>query len=76
MELGATRPPNTRAGTLVPGTLHSGPHWAGVTVLDVQGFPIRGSGYAVCPPHKPMPVSARTFIDFLREHARLLEPRR
>lgn len=57
-------------------TLHPDPHREAVTVLDVLGFPIRRSWYVVRPRHKQMSVVARTFLDFLREHVRLLEPQR
>lgn len=40
--------------------------------LDVEGFPILRSWYVVRPKGKQLSVVARTFLEFLHEHARLL----
>lgn len=46
-----------------------------VTVLDVQGFPIKRFWYVVRPRHKQLSVVAGVFLDFLRTHVQLLSPR-
>lgn len=45
-----------------------------VTILNVQGFPIRRYWYVVRPSSKKVSVVAHTFLDFLRSHVRLLGP--
>lgn len=40
--------------------------------LDVEGFPIRRAWYVVRPKGKKLSVVAATFLEFLREHVRLL----
>ncbi len=43
-----------------------------LTVLDVQGFPIRRQWYVLRPSDKPLSVVASTFLDFLRSESRAL----
>ena len=43
-----------------------------LTVLDVQGFPIRRQWYVLRPADKQLSVVASTFLDFLREHGRAM----
>jgi len=43
-------------------------------VLDVEGFPIRRHWYVVRPKGKQLSVVARTFLEFLHSHVRLLAP--
>lgn len=57
-------------------TLNLDPSQKEITVLDVQGFPIKRSWYAVRPKNKQASVVANAFLDFLRTHVQLLEPRR
>jgi DNA-binding transcriptional LysR family regulator len=40
--------------------------------LDVDGFPVRRSWYAVWPRSKQLSVVAKTFLIFLREHVELV----
>ena len=40
-----------------------------LTVLDVQGFPIRRSWYVVYPAGKRLSVVAKTFFDYLKQEA-------
>jgi len=47
-----------------------------LTVLDVEGFPIRRAWYVVRPKGKQLSVVAETFLAFLREHVQMLAPRR
>jgi DNA-binding transcriptional LysR family regulator len=47
-----------------------------VTILNVQGFPIKRFWYVVRPRDKQLSVVARAFLDFLLGHVQLLEPRR
>ena len=56
-------------------TLSLAPRQEDVITLDVQGFPIRRSWYVVRPRGKQLSVVAQTFLDFLRAHVQLLEPR-
>lgn len=46
-----------------------------VTVLNVQGFPIKRSWYVVYPKNKKLSVVAYTFLEFLKAHVALLGPR-
>jgi DNA-binding transcriptional LysR family regulator len=46
-----------------------------LTVLNVEGFPVRRHWYVVRPRHKQLSVVAQTFLDFLRMHVQLLSPR-
>lgn len=48
------------------------PMHAQIAVLDVEGFPIPGSWYAVHPGNKQMSVVARAFLDYLTREARQL----
>lgn len=45
-----------------------------VVELNVQGFPIMRHWYVVTPRGKQLSVVARTFVEFLHEHVRLLSP--
>jgi DNA-binding transcriptional LysR family regulator len=45
-----------------------------IVELNVQGFPIKRHWYVVTPRGKQLSVVANTFIDYLHEHIRLLEP--
>lgn len=57
-------------------TLSLDPSQKEVTVLNVEGFPIRRSWYVVRPRDKQLSVVAKAFLDFLRTHVQLLVPRR
>jgi len=57
-------------------TLSLDPGQKDVTVLDVEGFPIKRSWYVVRPRDKQLSVVAKAFLDFLRAHVQLLAPRR
>ena len=46
-----------------------------LTVLDVEGFPIRRAWYVVRPKGKQLSVVAKTFLTFLRDHVQMLAPR-
>ena len=46
-----------------------------LTVLDVEGFPIRRAWYVVRPKEKQLSVVAETFLTFLRDHVQMLGPR-
>jgi DNA-binding transcriptional LysR family regulator len=46
----------------------------GVIELNVQGFPLRRHWYVVTPAGRQLSVVATTFIEFLDEHIKLLEP--
>jgi len=54
-------------------TLHPGGS-AELTVLDVEGFPIRREWYVVRPKGKQLSVVAETFLHFLRDHVQMLAP--
>ncbi len=56
-------------------TLSLEPSQKEVTVLNVQGFPIRRFWYVVRPRDKQLSVVANTFLDFLRTHVQLLVPK-
>lgn len=56
-------------------SLNLEPNQKEVTVLDVQGFPIKRFWYVVRPRHKQLSVVAGVFLDFLRTHVQLLSPR-
>jgi DNA-binding transcriptional LysR family regulator len=45
-----------------------------IVELKVQGFPIKRHWYVVTPRGKQLSVVAQTFLDFLHEHVKLLEP--
>lgn len=45
-----------------------------LTTLDVQGFPIMRAWYVVRPKGKPLSVVAEYFLQFMREHIRLVVP--
>lgn len=55
-------------------TLNLDPCQNEVRVLDVQGFPIRRSWYAVRPKGRQVSVVAGAFLEFLRANVQLLEP--
>lgn len=55
-------------------TLNLDPSQKEVTVLNVQGFPIKRYWYVVHPKDKHLSVVANTFFDFLRTHIQLLVP--
>lgn len=57
-------------------TLHLDSGADDLAVLDVQGFPLKRYWYAVRPKGKQLSVVARTFLDFLHSHIRMLEPKR
>lgn len=57
-------------------TLSLAPGQKEVTVLNVQGFPIKRYWYVVRPRDKQLSVVANAFLDFLRTHLQLLAPRR
>jgi LysR family transcriptional regulator, low CO2-responsive transcriptional regulator len=57
-------------------TLSLDPSQKDVTVLDVEGFPIKRSWYVVRPRDKQLSVVAKAFLDFLRANVQLLAPRR
>lgn len=57
-------------------TLHLDPSQDEVTVLNVQGFPIKRHWYVVRPRDKQLSVVATTFLEFLKANVHLLEPRR
>ncbi|WP_295586269.1 LysR family transcriptional regulator [uncultured Lamprocystis sp.] len=57
-------------------TLSLDPSQKDVTILDVEGFPIKRSWYLVRPRDKQLSVVAKAFLDFLRAHVQLLAPRR
>ena len=46
-----------------------------LTILNVQGFPIKRAWYVVRPKGKTLSVVAATFLQFLRDHVHLLVPR-
>lgn len=46
----------------------------GIVELDVQGFPLKRHWYVVTPGGKQLSVVATTFLEFLDEHIKLLEP--
>jgi DNA-binding transcriptional LysR family regulator len=56
-------------------TLNLDPSQTELAVLDVEGFPIMRSWYAVRPRGKQLSVVAATFADFLRTHVQLFMPR-
>jgi DNA-binding transcriptional LysR family regulator len=56
-------------------TLNLDPSQTELAVLDVEGFPIMRSWYAVRPSGKQLSVVAATFLDFLRTHVQLFLPR-
>ncbi|MBD3669734.1 MAG: LysR family transcriptional regulator [Gammaproteobacteria bacterium] len=45
-----------------------------LTTLDVEGFPVMRAWYVLRPKGKPLSVVAEHFLEFLREHIRLLFP--
>jgi DNA-binding transcriptional LysR family regulator len=45
-----------------------------IVELNIEGFPIQRHWYVVTPRGKQLSVVARTFLEFLRTHIRLLEP--
>jgi DNA-binding transcriptional LysR family regulator len=45
-----------------------------IVELNVQGFPLKRHWYVVMPGGKQLSVVANTFLEFLDEHIRLLEP--
>lgn len=45
-----------------------------LTTLDVQGFPIMRAWYVVRPKGKPLSVVAEYFLQFMRDHIRLVVP--
>jgi DNA-binding transcriptional LysR family regulator len=45
-----------------------------IVELKVQGFPIQRHWYLVTPRGKQLSVVAQTFLDFLQDHVKLLEP--
>ncbi|MHB1300667.1 MAG: LysR substrate-binding domain-containing protein [Burkholderiales bacterium] len=45
-----------------------------ITILDVDGFPIKRSWYLVRSKDKQLSVVARTFMEFLKQHIDLLNP--
>jgi DNA-binding transcriptional LysR family regulator len=47
-----------------------------IVELNVQGFPLKRHWYIVTPGGKQLSVVASTFLEFLDEHIRLLEPDR
>lgn len=57
-------------------TLSLDPSQKEVTVLNVEGFPIKRFWYVVRPRDKQLSVVASAFLDFLRTHLQLLAPRR
>jgi DNA-binding transcriptional LysR family regulator len=46
-----------------------------LTILHVQGFPLKRAWYMVRPEGKPLSVVVETFQNYLREHLELLAPR-
>ena len=56
-------------------TLNLDPSQTELAVLDVEGFPIMRSWYAVRSRGKQLSVVAATFLDFLRTHVQLFMPR-
>lgn len=57
-------------------TLSPDPGDRDLAVLNVEGFPIERHWYVVRARHKQLSVVAQTFLDFLRTHVQLLEPRK
>jgi DNA-binding transcriptional LysR family regulator len=45
-----------------------------IAELNVQGFPLKRYWYVVTPRGKQLSVVAKTFIDYLHEHIKMLEP--
>jgi DNA-binding transcriptional LysR family regulator len=56
-------------------TLSLDPGRQEITILKVEGFPIKRYWYVVRLRGKQLSVVARTFLDFLRSHVQLLLPR-
>ncbi|MCL6555131.1 MAG: LysR family transcriptional regulator [Burkholderiales bacterium] len=56
-------------------TLSLDPGRKEITILKVEGFPIKRYWYVVRLRGKQLSVVARTFLDFLRSHVQLLLPR-
>lgn len=56
-------------------TLHFDTGLDDLVMLDVQGFPLKRFWYVVRPRGKQLSVVAHTFLEFLREHVNLFEPK-
>lgn len=61
-------------GMISRSTLHANIAADDLSVLDVQGFPLKRYWYVVRPKGKQLSIVARTFLEFLRSHVQMLKP--